>query len=89
MKSRKDNVKITVIYCYQDDDKNRTGEYVSALYVNNEKVISGDEYHHKIGYKLEGMEMLLKHLNIRYEIENKYIFLPEEEMWNWKGEDRI
>ena len=61
---------------------------IKALKKGN-KIINGDEYHNKINNKLEGMEILLKHLNIGYEIKHENIFLPEEEMWEWQGEEKL
>jgi len=82
-------IKITVIRCFEEKDKKCIGDYVSAIYINGTKIINGDEYHNKINNKLEGMEILLKHLNIGYEIKHENIFLPEEEMWEWQGEEKL
>lgn len=82
-------IKITVIRCFDEKDKKCIGDYTSAVYINGTKIINGDEYHNKINNKIEGMEILLTHLNIEYKIKYENIFLPEEEMWEWQGEEKL
>jgi len=84
-------INIKIIRCFEENDKEKTGEYMTSVFINDKKVIVGDEYHDKINYKIEGMRILIENLGLNMDtsIVKKDIFLPEEEMWEWQGEERL
>ncbi len=84
-------INIKIIRCFEEKDKNKTGEHMTSVFVNGRKAIVGDEYHDKINNKIEGMRILINCLALDMDADftEKDMFLPEEEMWNWDGEDTV
>jgi hypothetical protein len=63
-------INIKIIRCFEENDKEKTGEYMTSVFINDKKIIVGDEYHDKINYKIEGMRILIENLGYNMVLDN-------------------